>query len=178
MLIEHQPRITSPIWLWKLRVLRFIMFVSSIAFTAAVFLQVVARYLFSYSIFGIEELASFTGIVMYFIGSAYGTHERSHISASLVDTIFGEGRVSAALHAFTTFLAVILTAYVAWSTVELLKFTATMGTKSVELRLPMVWVYGTMLAGLVLMILYFLIELYERVMTALGRDAFAGGEQT
>lgn len=178
MLTEQRPRITHPIWLWKLRLLRFVMFVASIAFTAAVFLQVVTRYLFNYSIFGIEELASFTGIVMYFIGSAYGTHERSHISASLVDTVFGEGRVTASVHAFTSFLAIILTAYVASATLELIQFTARMGTKSVELRLPMVWVYGTMLGGLMLMIIYFLLEFYERLMAAFGREAFAGGDRT
>lgn len=161
MLQERQTQIRHPLWQWKLKILRLVMFLSSIAFTLAVFLQVVARYLFNYSLFGIEEFASFAGVVMYFIGAAYGTHERSHISASLIDTIFGEGRITAAVHAFTRLLAFLLTLYILNSLFDLFVFTERMNTKSVELRLPMVWIYGTMLVGLALTALYFLLEFID-----------------
>ena len=170
MLQHHKTEIRNPLWQWKLRALRFVMFLSSIAFTIAVFLQVVTRYLFNYSIFGIEEFASYAGIVMYFIGSAYATHERSHISASLVDSLLGEGRATAVIHAITRAIAIILSGYVAYATWELFSFTTQMGTKSVELRLPMVWVYGTMLFGLVLMTAYFLLDLYDSVVAAAKGD--------
>ncbi|KIC40223.1 hypothetical protein RA27_15515 [Ruegeria sp. ANG-R] len=161
MLEERQTQIKNPIWVFTLKAQRFVMFVSSIAFTAAVFLQVVTRYLFNYSLFGIEEFASFAGIIMYFIGAAYATHERSHISASLVDTIFGEGRITAGVHTFTRFLAALLTIYILVALWDLLVFTERMNTKSTELRVPMIFIYGTMFVGLVLTAFYFLLETYD-----------------
>ncbi|KZK84915.1 Tripartite ATP-independent periplasmic transporter, DctQ component [Pseudovibrio sp. Ad13] len=161
MLQERQIHIKNPIWQLKLKLLRFIMFITSIAFTTAVFLQVVMRYLFNYSLFGVEEFASFAGVIMYFVGAAYGTHERSHISASLVDTIFGEGRITAGVHAFTRLLSAILVVYILNSLWGLLVFTERMNTVSTELRLPMIWIYGTMFVGLALTAFYFLLEFIE-----------------
>ncbi|AZV80735.1 TRAP transporter small permease (plasmid) [Parasedimentitalea marina] len=161
MLEERQSQIQHPIWLFKLKIQRLIMFITSIAFTLAVFLQVVTRYLFNYSLFGVEEFASFAGVIMYFIGAAYATHERSHISASLVDTIFGEGRITAGVHAFTRLLAFVLTVYILISMWDLLVFTNRMSTKSTELRIPMIWIYGTMFVGLVLTAFYFLLEFFD-----------------
>lgn len=167
MRLQRKTEFQHPVWQWKLATMRLVMFTASIAFTAAVFLQVVTRYLFNYSIFGIEEFASYAGIAMYFIGSAYATNERGHISASVVDSLIGTGRTTVALHALTRLIAIVLSGYIAWATWGLLEFTAQMGTKSVELRLPMVWVYGTMLVGLTLMTVYFVIEFYDSVITFL-----------
>ena len=175
MLSQHKTEIQHPIWQWKLAAMRAVMFTASIAFTIAVFLQVVTRYVFNYSIFGIEEFAAYTGIVMYFIGAAYATHERSHISASVVDSLIGAGRVTAAVHALTRLAAIVLSGYIAWATWGLFDFTTQMGTKSVELRLPMVWVYGTMVVGLVLMTGYFVLEFYDSVITLLRGQREEGG---
>lgn len=161
MLEERQTQIQHPLWKLKLNILKFVMFVSSLAFTLAVFLQVVARYVFNYSLFGIEEFASFAGVIMYFVGAAYATHERSHISASLIDTIFGEGRITAGVHAFTRLLAFLLTLYILNSLWDLLVFTDRMGTRSTELRVPMIWIYGTMFVGLALTAFYFLLEFLD-----------------
>lgn len=161
MIEARATQIDHPIWQLKLKIQRFIMFITSIAFTVAVFLQVVTRYLFNYSLFGIEEFASFAGIVMYFIGSAYATHERSHISASLVSTLFGEGRITAGVNAFTRLLAALLTIFILVALWDLLVFTDRMNTKSTELRIPMIWIYGTMFVGLILTAFYFLLEFFD-----------------
>ena len=44
MLSQHKTEIQHPIWQWKLAAMRAVMFTASIAFTIAVFLQVVTRY--------------------------------------------------------------------------------------------------------------------------------------
>ncbi|MEO1161571.1 MAG: TRAP transporter small permease subunit, partial [Pseudomonadota bacterium] len=102
-------------------------------------------------------------------GAAYATHERSHISASLVDTIFGEGRITAGVHAFTRLLACVLTVYILIAMWDLLVFTNRMQTKSTELRLPMIWIYGTMFVGLALTAFYFLLEFYDSVRAMIRR---------
>ena len=62
---------------------------------------------------------------------------------------------------FTRLLACLLTVYLLISIWDLLAFTGRMGTKSTELRLPMIWIYGTMFTGLALTALYFLLEFVD-----------------
>ena len=148
-------------WERKLQLQRFIIFITSIAFTALVFVQVISRYIFNYSIFGIEESASYLAVTMYFIGAAYGTHAKSHISASVVDTLCRPGKLVDLAHLLTRLISVFLSGYLSLEIWYLLEFNLQMDTRSVELRLPMAWVYGGMLTGTALMTFYFIIETLE-----------------
>lgn len=149
------------LWQFKLRLQRWILFAASITFTLLVFVQVVSRYIFNYSIFGIEECASYLAAVMYFIGAAYGTHMKEHISASIVDTVFKPGIFVDLAHFLTRIISTLLCAYLCWETWHLVQFNLEFDTRSVELRIPMAWVYGGMLVGMALMTLYFFIEVIE-----------------
>lgn len=149
------------LWQFKLRLQRWLLFAASITFTLLVFVQVVSRYIFNYSIFGIEESASYLAAVMYFIGAAYGTHVKEHISASIVDTVFKPGLFVDFAHFLTRVISTLLCAYLCWETWHLVQFNLEFDTRSVELRIPMAWVYGGMLVGMALMTFYFFIEVIE-----------------
>jgi len=148
-------------WQRKLKLQRLVMFITSIAFTLLVFVQVVSRYLFDYSFFGIEEAASYLAVTMYFIGAAYGTQANGHISASIVDTLCRPGPFVDLAHILTRLISALLCGFLCWEIYQLVMFNAEMDTRSVELRLPMVWVYGGMLIGMALMTFYFLVEMVE-----------------
>ncbi len=139
------------------------MFIASIAFTLLVFIQVVSRYIFNYSIFGIEESASYLAAIMYFIGAAYGTQAKGHISASIVDTLCQPGLFVDVAHFITRIISTLLCAYLCWETWHLVQFNLEMETRSVELRIPMAWVYSGMLVGMALMTFYFFIEVIEAI---------------
>ena len=157
------PRSLTTLWEQKLRLQRVIIFLTSIAFTALVFVQVISRYIFNYSIFGIEESASYLAVVMYFIGAAYGTQAKSHISASIVDTLCKPGLFVNFTHLITRLISTFLSAYLSVEIWDLMQFNLLMDTRSVELRLPMAWVYGGMLTGMALMTFYFFIEVLEAI---------------
>lgn len=151
----------SFLWRFKLQLQRWVLFASSITFTLLVFVQVVSRYLFNHSIFGIEESASYLAAIMYFIGAAYGTHMKEHISASIVDTLFKPGAFVNLAHLLTRVISTLLCAYLCWETWHLVQFNFEFDTRSVELRIPMAWVYGGMLTGMVLMTFYFFIDVIQ-----------------
>src|SRR5690625_5019407 len=73
--------------------LRLAIVVTGIVVTILMFTQIVIRYVFGFSIYGLEELMSFFAIWLYFMGAAHGSWDRGHISASLVDVITKPGRV-------------------------------------------------------------------------------------
>jgi len=159
---NKMPIITlASLWQLKLRLLRLVMFSTSVTITLLVFIQVVSRYLFNYSFFGIEEVASYLAIVMYFIGAAYGTHVKGHISASIVDTLCEPGRFVDLAHILTRVISALLCLYLASETWELVQFNSQMGVRSVEIRMPMAWIYSSMLFGMLLMAFYFALEALE-----------------
>lgn len=151
----------SLLWLFKLRLQRWVLFSTSIAFTLLVFIQVISRYIFDYSFFGIEEAASYLAIIMYFIGAAYGTNAKGHISAGLVDAFCQPGWLVDVAHIITRLISALLCAYLCWETWDLVQFNLQMDVRSVELRIPMAWIYSGMLVGMGLMTFYFFIEMIQ-----------------
>lgn len=158
--VKKPPSLPS-LWQFKLRLQRWIMFCTSIAFTLLVFIQVVSRYIFNYSFFGIEEAASYLAIIMYFIGAAYGTHAKGHISASIVDSLCRPGPFVDVAHILTRLISALLCVYLCTETWELVQFNLQMDVRSVELRIPMAWIYIGMLVGMGLMAFYFFVEMIE-----------------
>ena len=62
--------------------------------TVAMFAEIITRYFFGTSLFGLEQFVGFTGVWVYLIGSAYGAHERSHIKAEFIGVLVKNRRKS------------------------------------------------------------------------------------
>ncbi|HTV67674.1 MAG TPA: TRAP transporter small permease subunit [Rhizobiaceae bacterium] len=149
------------LWNAKLRLQRFILLVCGVAVTALITVQVFTRYVMGISLFGIEELASFVAVYMYFIGASHGAWERGHISASLVDLVFREGRVRDGITLIASLITVILSGWMSVWAWQYLAFTIRRGTMSLEVGISMAWVHGVMPVGLSLMTLYFAVEFLD-----------------
>lgn len=148
-------------WNIKLGLQRLVLLLCGALLTILITVQVFTRYVLGISIFGIEELASFIAVYMYFIGASHGAWERGHISASLVDLVFGEGRVREAITLLANLITVILAAWMTVWAWQYLAFTIERGTMSLEVGISLVWVHGIMPVGLSLMTLYFAVELMD-----------------
>lgn len=150
-------------WNWTLRVQRILLVVCGAALTLLIAVQVFTRYVLGMSIFGIEELASFVAVYLYFLGASHGAWERGHISASLVDLVLPVGRARLALSVLAGLITVVLAGWMSLWAWQYLDYTIGRGTMSLETGLPMSWVYAIIPIGLSLMTLYFAIELLERL---------------
>lgn len=60
--------------------------------TAAMLAEVITRYFFGTSLFGLEQHVGYTAVWIYFLGSAYGAYERSHIKAEFTRILFKSHR--------------------------------------------------------------------------------------
>jgi TRAP-type C4-dicarboxylate transport system permease small subunit len=161
------------IWNAKIKLQRFIMLVSGVTLTALVFTQVITRYFFSISLFGIEELATFTAVFLYFFGMSHGAWERGHISASLVELVLPAGRPQLAVEALASIITVILSGWMTVWSWDYLAFVIKRGTMSLETGIPMSWIVAVIPLCLALTTLYFLIEAVMRVQAVISGRALA-----
>lgn len=129
--------------------------------TVLMTVQIVTRYVFGFSIYGIEEAMSFFAIWLYFMGSAHGAWDRGHISADLVDVLFRPGKVQQALRVLASALTVVICAWMTTWAAQYLINSIQRNLTSLEVGVPLAWVNAAMPLGLGLMTFYFLIELIE-----------------
>lgn len=151
------------IWNAKIKLQRAIMILCGVGLTGLVFTQVITRYFFNMSLFGIEELATFTAVVLFFFGVSHGAWERGHISASLVELILPAGRPQLAVEAFASLLTLTLSGWMTLWTWDYLGFVIRRGTVSLETGIPMSWVVAVLPVCMALTTLYFLIECTMRI---------------
>lgn len=149
------------LWNAKLKLQRFILLACGVLVTGLVTVQVFTRYVLGISLFGVEELATFVAVYMYFIGAAHGAWERGHISASLVELVVPEGRGRDAIALLASAITVILSGWMSVWAWQYLAFTLKRGTMSLEVGIHMGWIHGVMPVGLSLMTLYFAVEFLE-----------------
>lgn len=140
---------------------RFVIVVTGAIVTLLMATQVTTRYVFGFSIYGIEEAMSFVAIWMYFLGSAHGSWDRGHISADLVDVIFPVGRTQQAFRVLARVLTVIISSWMTVWAVQYFLNSFNRNLISLEVGIPLTWVHSAIPVGLALMTFYFFVELIE-----------------
>ncbi len=161
------------LWRIKLKIQRFLLALFSAIFSILLFVQVIFRYVLDIPLFGLEEIASYMALWVYFIGAGYACYERYHISASLVDVFLSEGRVREFIDAVALLIGVvILTTMAVWCW-QYLAWTANFNMQSVELGLPMLWINSISFIGLCISAFYMILEVADKLTEALlGRALF------
>jgi len=118
-----------------------------------------------------EELATYLAIWTYFIGGAYGAYERTHISASLIEMFVRTETVRQGIKVLANSITVVVAVWMGVWAFDYLAWSIRLEPRSLELRAPLYWVHASMLVGLVLMSLYFAIELFENMIAKIKASA-------
>lgn len=135
------------------------------SFTLIIIIQITFRYFLFLPLHGMEELATYLAIWTYFIGGAYGAYERTHISASLIEMFVRTETVRQGIKVLANSITVVVAVWMGVWAFDYLAWSIRLEPRSLELRAPLYWVHASMLVGLVLMSLYFAIELFENMRT-------------
>lgn len=157
------------LWQSKIHVQRATVALSGALLTLLIFVQVIARYFFNASIYGLGELATFIAVWFYFLGGAIGAEQRMHISASLVDLVIGSERAQIAIRVVTGLVSVVLCAWMTWWGIGFAAWSLGMGMMSLELGFPVGYVHLAIPIGLGLMTVYLFVDLVEDVRRLKGR---------
>jgi len=156
-----------------------IMIFTSITILALVLIQVLLRYVFVKPLMGVEELATMVGFWLYFMGASWGTADRSHIKADLMQAAIKDPKkliwVKVAIAAACVILSAMMI-YWGWG------YTVWGYTKrqlSPTLMIPMIYSQISIFVGAILMFFYFCVELADYFLQAIGRVPFdMHGEET
>ena len=126
-------------------------------------------YFFSVPLFGVEEVATYLAVWLYFAGSAYGVFKHNHISASIMDVIFKSERRRDIVAIVVAVISIVVTAFMFWICAKYFAWSVNRVPKSPELKLPLGFIHVSIVLGLGLMLVYYLLEIILRF------KAFAAG---
>jgi len=140
---------------------RGFLFFLMVLLTAAMLTEVVTRYFFNTSLFGLEQFVGYTAVWVYFIGAAYGSYERSHVKAEFIGMAIKSKRKlmigRSASAAVATFVSCVLAKWSLDFCLASIRVHEISPTHSV----PMIYFQSALLVGAILMVGYFLWEAIE-----------------
>ncbi len=124
-----------------------ILFIAGSSVAILIFAQVVMRYVFSLSVYGMEELAVFFAFWVYFIGLAYTSWDDYHISADLVPLITKNKKTLNFFKIFSKGASVIIAAFMSYlASIQVVWFFEKHAS-TVELGIPLWIIYALICYG-------------------------------
>jgi len=140
-----------------------VMFISSGLVCVLIVVGAVMRYILKKDFYGSEEVILLIAFWMYFIGSAFATHEGSQISADLISSSLGNERHKIILKVAQRFIELILFGVLTWWAFRFGKFSIETGQKTQVYKIPMIASLSSVLLSFVLSMLYSAINIYKDI---------------
>ncbi len=153
----------SLLWNSLLTVQKIIMIITSLFLPIIVFASVIMRYIFKTDLYGIEEIVTLVAFWLYFIGSSYGSYDKSQISADILSGFMKNEKHKFILGIITQFVSLIILIVVdVWAT-QFIGWSLKMNPKTAIYRFPIVIPQLSVLIGLFLMTFYNFVYLVQDV---------------
>ncbi|MDD2216071.1 MAG: TRAP transporter small permease, partial [Eubacteriales bacterium] len=147
-------------WNGLAKVLRFVMIITSVLVTLIVFGSVILREL-NLNFLGYEEILIIVAFWLYMIGAAYGSYEKSHITADIIVVMMPESMIKSLFALIRNTLTVVLgIIFLIWA-YELVQWTIEMNTRTPVWRIPVTVGQSSILVGLFISSFYHLVYLYD-----------------
>lgn len=146
-----------------IKIQKSLLVVSSIIVLIALFFGVTLRYLFEIDLFAIDEVILIPIVILYFIGGAHGSYEKSHIRADILDSYLKSDQLKAlfaSIAAILTFLTCVVIVY--WN-LQYLIWSYNSGGKTPGWKIPLYIPHGLVFLGFVLMTLYSFIHMISEI---------------
>jgi len=150
-------------WNSLLVVQRGIMILSSSLILLGLVVTVVLRYVFQTGLHGLEELMIIPAFWMYFIGAAFGTYKKEHITADIVSVYLKGEKKRLWLKVIISLINCSLISIFAYWSIEYIIWSINSGAQSNVWKYPMYIPQSSMLVGFGLMTLYTLVELVKDI---------------
>lgn len=152
-----------------LRVLKWLMFLSSLFLVLALSLTVLFRYVLKMDLFGIGELVIIPMFLMYFCGAVFASFEKSHISANILDSYITNKKMLLTTRIFTNLVSVAATGIFSFWSFQYFIWSFTNTESTSGWNIPLYIPHGIVMIGFMLMSLYLLISLWHQLQMVLGK---------
>ena len=142
---------------------RLLLVIIFVPLTIAMFAETFARYVIGQGFFAIEDFIGYTAVWLYFIGAAYATHERTHIKAEVTSMFIKNQRILSVIRAgVAAFSVAVAGVFVYWA-YGLIAFSLASDYRTPVYQVPFVIFQGAILVGAVLIAIYFIAEMVDRI---------------
>ncbi len=151
--------------LWKslLVFMRIIMSITGVMVVFIVAGAMILRYFFNIDLVGYEEILAFFALWLYMIGSAYGSYEKSQITADILTIMMPDGRAKSSIKLFAHFCTLVLgIVFMVWA-YNFAAWSFGMHMKTPVWRLPTLIGEGSVFIGLLLVSFYNSVYFYDEV---------------
>lgn len=163
MNMQHSGPKSNSIWNGLIYFQKGVMIFTNIAVTLIICLSVILRYIFKSDLYGIEEIVVMVAFWLYFMGSSYGSFEKSQISADILQLYLKTEKSKQIANLVTSFLTTALGLLVNYWAIQYFIWGWAMDARSPIYRLPMLIPQSAVLLGFTLMSLYNIIYLINDV---------------
>lgn len=124
----------------------------------AMLLELIVRFFFKQSIFGLSDFIGFTSVWLYAIGASFASYERSHIKAEFINVFVKSNRVrNLARFVSAAISAGMAAVFTKWSW-DLCVYSVSVGEVTQAYPVPKVIFQSSFFFGGILMVIYFIWE--------------------
>ncbi|MCG8485385.1 MAG: TRAP transporter small permease subunit [Clostridia bacterium] len=118
---------------------------------------------FNINLIGFEEILIMIAFWLYMIGCAYGSYEKSQITADILEVMMPEGLPKGILRLLRNIIATVLGIVFLYWAYKLVLWTIEMDTRTPVFRIPVTIGQGSIFVGLFLVSFYNIVYLYDEV---------------
>ncbi|MBA1335744.1 MAG: hypothetical protein HPY66_1371 [Firmicutes bacterium] len=142
-----------------LSIQRGVTFVLALLITGLVVFQVILRYVFKAPLMGIEEMLLFPIIWLYMLGGANASQQRNHIECGVLTVYIKRPRTMMLFKIVKGLISLIVSLWLSYWAYWFFVYSLTRWKLSDLLYIPMFFGESAMFIGLILMLVYAVIEL-------------------
>lgn len=153
----------SAFWRGLQSILRIGLIASASLVTLITFAAVITRAL-NINFLGYEEILIICAFWLYMIGAAYGSFEKSHITADIIVVMMPDNYAKAIISILRNLLTLVLgVIFLLWA-FQLFQWTVELQQKTPVWRIPVTVAQSSLLFGLVVITFYNVVYLYDEIM--------------
>lgn len=127
-----------------------------------VFIQVVCRYLFNYSISWSEEVLRTMIVWFIFTGSSLAVSEGSHVSMDIIDNIL-KGKIKSIFVILTYLICAVFCSLIFYGSIGMIMSAISSNSMATSLPMPLYIPYLSVTIGMFLMIIKYIYKAFEQI---------------
>ena len=150
-------------WENLLRAQRLVMFLTSLSVLFLMAAAAFMRHFLQMDFFGMEDLVLIMAFWMYFMGAAYASYEKTHISAEVVSAYVKNENVKRILKLVTSLITTAMSMIFAYWGYLLLLWGLESGRRTVMLHIHILVPQAAIILGFFLMTLYAIVHFVNEI---------------
>lgn len=127
-----------------------------------VFIQVILRYQFNYSISWSEEIARMMIAWFIFIGSSMAVRENAHVNMDIMNTILA-GRIKIIVGMIVDIINMIFCVIIIIAGIKMLKDAYVLGSMATSVKIPLYIPYASVPVGVFLMLIRYIASFVNKI---------------